>query len=518
MSDDHERLQTAARGEDLGLLEAMGTLLRRWQVIVVTAVVAGAVTLLMLATAVPRRWESAATLVVSPPAFSSELRPPALSLQGYQKLLESGSVIAETQRRLIERGLLDRRQPLRAGANLETRIFVSRKSEETSLTPMILVVARGRSGPQAADIANTWAQVFLEMVGELTVGATSPTIESANAQYHGAAEGLTKLDARKLEVSSDFGLRQDQAAGRWDRAIAQRQSASAGALAAYRAETSRLEEGYASGNSLEARGAQVNALQKVVADLQSEQGHVGAERAEKQLRLEAARKALAATPPVLELKKAITDDALWQAALASDKDKQAASNAVGQTLATEMTNPVYTDLATTVAHLEIGVSALVPRADQLSALVEETMTALHNREVALAQDRAAAAALHEERQAGLIALLGQQATEAAELSRDRDRETTSLKGARDNALAAIDRESAAQKELFVSLSKVHNQAMLAQTQQGVVDIRLAAPAVAPHASEPRGIALKSVLAMALGAFVGMLLALAIDARARMARA
>ncbi|MFH1176462.1 MAG: hypothetical protein V1750_03565 [Acidobacteriota bacterium] len=517
MADRHELERVGTSSDDMGLVGAAEIFVRRWLVVAATAVVAGLVTLVLTVVAVPHVWKSTAALVVSPPAFSSELSPKALSLQAYQALLESSSMIAEAQARLKERGVITNGQPLRRGKELEARIFVSRKSEETTLAPLVLAIARGDTPQQAAEIANTWADVFLRSLRELADAATSPTVEFVDRQYNDAVTVMAALEAKRLDAATSLSRSCDESADRWDREMARSKADAAAVLGGYRAETSRLLEEYESTHSQQTRRAQINALRQSLADLQGNQARVGAERARAQLRLEAARAALAATPMLLEVRKAITDDALWQSTL-SAQDPAATSAAAGRSLVSQEINPVYSELAATAARLEIEVAALDPRADQLTRLIEEGTEALREREIALAADDSGLAALREGREAGLTALLARQATEAAVQGRERARDLAALDGERSNALAAVDRKIETHKALLASLSQVQSQAALARAQTNITDVRLVLPAIAPDAPEPRGILMRSAIGTALGALIGLLLALAIEARARTARA
>ena len=517
MVDRHGLGSTAAGGDEVGLLEATGILVRRWPVVVGTAVAAGLATALVVLASTPRIWESTATLVVSPPAFASELSPKALPLQTYQKLLESSSMIAETQARLVESGVLRDEQRLRRGQELEARIFVSRKSEETTLAPMVLAIARGATPRQAAEIANTWADVFLNNLREIAASTTSPTVELVDRQYNEAAAAMTAIEARRLDAATSLNRGYDEIADRWDREAARGRADAAAAVAGHRAETARVLEEYESTHGLKTRRAQVEALRQSAAELQGDQARVSARRSQVQLELEAARAALATAPMLVEVRKAITDDALWQAALTA-KDPAAASAVAGRSLVSQEISPLHSELAVAAARLEIELSALLPRSEGLARLIEEAIAALREREIALAGDDAGLTALRENREAGLTALSERLATEAAVLGREQARELAAIGGARSNALAAVDRELATHKELLGSLSRVQSQTALARAQSSIASVRLALPAIAPHAPEPRGVAARSAAGTVVGALAGLLLALAVEARARAVRA
>src|SRR5215813_8105510 len=139
--------------DELSLVQLVRFFLRHWRLLGGMALATGLTAALFMAYSVPHTYEASATLVIYSPPVSSEFKPPTLTVQGYQKLLESDAVLADTKKRLVQQGMLPEKDSLRLGDNVETRIFVSRLSETTSLAPMLQTVARGQSAEQAAAIA-----------------------------------------------------------------------------------------------------------------------------------------------------------------------------------------------------------------------------------------------------------------------------------------------------------------------------------------------------------------------------
>ena len=136
-------LETGAAKSGRG---ASGALLRwailHYHVILAAGAVAGIVTALGMLLLVDRKYEGSAVLAVVSPKISSDLKPASLTVQGYQKLLESDAVLDETRRLLLQQGRLQPKEKFRLKDELETRIFVSRYAENVTLAPMVqLVVA-----------------------------------------------------------------------------------------------------------------------------------------------------------------------------------------------------------------------------------------------------------------------------------------------------------------------------------------------------------------------------------------
>src|SRR5437016_452392 len=190
--------------DELSLVQLVRFFLRHWPFICGMALAAGFTAAFYMALSVPRIYEASATLVIVSPQLSSGLKPPTLTMQGYQKLLESDAVLADTKKRLVQQGVLLEKDALHLRGNVETRIFVSAQSETTSLAPMLQTVARGKSSEQAAAIANTWAQVFLERIHELMVGTTSAAVQFIEAQYPQAQDQLTQTESERNSEANKF--------------------------------------------------------------------------------------------------------------------------------------------------------------------------------------------------------------------------------------------------------------------------------------------------------------------------
>jgi len=376
------------------------------------------------------------------------------------------------------------------GNEVETRIFVSRQSETTSLAPMLQAVARGgRTPEQAAAMANTWAQVFLDRTHELMAGTTSASVQFIDAQYPQAPDLLAQLENERLQTANEFQKRYDEASTRWDKEILALKNETQDLVAAYQAETTRLVGEFSNQRALDVRKAEQEAQQKPAGALQNEQARVNSLLQEKFRQLVAVRQQLAQTSPYLILEKAITDDALWES-LALQK----LESLQGRSLHTQEVNPIYTELSSRLSQIELEISALSPRSSQL---VQEFAADLEK--------------LQREREAGLSKLKEQRNTELATLEREKKQELDTIARERDTRLAQSDRNITQQKALYDELAKNYNQATLAKAQQEMEDVRLGAAAVPSDRPAPRGLAIKSLLALVVGGMIGLFAAVISDA-------
>ena len=396
-----QRTDSDYQGRELSFADIVAFFQRHWRLIFGTAFLAGVVVGLLVILFVGHAYEASATLVIVPPKFASDLKPNTLTVQGYQQLLESDAVIAEARRRLIARGVLRPDDLLRLGREIDTKIFASRRAEETVLAPMLQAVARGRSGEQAAAIANEWASVFLERTRQLMAGPTSATVELIDKQYPEARSAVERLEQQRNEAQTDLQRRLDQAKTRWDDTISAYRNQSADLLAAYNADTKRLLDAFSAEKNLATRQVRLDAMRKAYSDLQDEQTRVHSQLEQRTLELEAVRKQVTAAPRYLEVHKAITDDALWQS-LANGKDKNVNWPELQQrSLVSQELNPVYQELDARMSKLETDVFTLTPRAQQLKVEIDRVGADLQQLDEVYGADTSALEKLKQERDAGL---------------------------------------------------------------------------------------------------------------------
>ncbi len=496
--------------DELTFADIVAFFSRNWKLIFGASLVFGAVTAAYVLAFVHHAYEASATLVVIPSKFASELKPSILTVQGYRALLESDAVIAETKRRLVEKGTLRPQDTLSLGAGIETRVFF-RRGDEAPLAPMLQAVARGASGEAAAAIANTWAEVFVERTRELMAGTTSSTVQFIDAQYPLAQARTAEMEDQRVTAINALQKRYDDAATASDSRMSVFKNETSDLVATFKAETERVIEEYRSTRNLETRNLQLDALRKAYSELQGSQAQVSAQLQEKQLQLDATKKQLAATQQFVTLRKAITDDALWGAV---ERGKETPTNWAalqGKTLETQELNPVHTDLAHRLAQLESDVNALTPRAAQLSQRLAEISDEAAKMDLAVSADQAGLGKLTQERDAGLAKLQEVRSNALADLTRQRQSELDAIKRDWDAKAAQMDRDIAQQRDLLAELTKNYNQAALAKGQQGMEDVRIGAPAAAPDHALPRGGTVKVLVALIFGGCIGIGIALVREA-------
>ncbi len=108
----------------------------------------------------PTLYQAAALLTLGGDQLAGEPAPPQLSAEGYQRLLQSRPVVAETYSRLEERRVIPDAET--AQLTLSSELLTSRRGELGN-TSLLELVAEAESPEVASAAANLWAEVFLEV-------------------------------------------------------------------------------------------------------------------------------------------------------------------------------------------------------------------------------------------------------------------------------------------------------------------------------------------------------------------
>jgi len=478
----------------LNLPEILLFLERRWLPIVGCAVAAGVIVLLAATVLLPQRFRATATLVVVPPPFSSELTPEALPLRGFQRLLESDTVLAETSRRLAETAGFDPSERLKIGTDIESRIFVSRGGTDRVLAPIIEVVAYGTTPERAAAKSNVWAESFLDNVENLVEATKRDTIEVVQDQYGLVRKKLEELEDQHVSTASDYQDRLDALTQQWDQKLIAIHGESEDLIADQQTESRTQLENLAAKYGIAAPASASSTGSAAVPATDA--------AADNELRAMLAqvlllRIRLAQTPSKLVIEKAVSDDGLWNAMALAEAKVFELQPLWNRSLASQEVNPVHTELTLRLATLE---SQLEEYADQWPpGRLAEATSELER--------------LQRERTTDLSKLVAQRAQVVNEAQRKKRSELTALSDERDVALERISRDIGNQKERFDLMSKKLSQAELAEAEQSIQDVRLGSPAVAPNRPEPNHDILLALGAAVAGGVLGLLLALALELRA-----
>lgn len=472
------------RNDEISLGDAIFFFRANWLTIFGTALVCGLAALLIVLLVVPKRFVAAAALVVVPPRFSSQLNPEPFPLQGFQTLLQSDSVIAEAQQRLIEEGVLESKEVLKLGDNIDSQILVSQRREE-SLSPVIQALARAETPEKAARIANTWANVYLDFTVALVNQATATSLSLLETEYPETEEELGALESQLVELENDYQERQEKLANSWDRRIVAFKKETRDLVTAYRAETRRvmssaLEERM---QGLDGRGQRVDRV-----DDESDRGRT------KLLELASVRSELAQTAPTLRLERTVTDESLWQSLILEDLWDEDLSAVRERSLIEQEVNPVFSELVLRAVELETELVGLEIPSSEATAALE---------------------ALQQERSSGLAKLEEERNLELAMLKRQRQRAVDALEREREAEVEKLDRKIDKVGDLHRKLAVNHNEALLAEAPEDFEIVHLASRAVPVKRVAPRRPGLVSIVATVFGGLLGLFIAMVREVSSQM---
>jgi uncharacterized protein involved in exopolysaccharide biosynthesis len=174
----------------------------------------GSATLLSATSAVvilnlPREYQSSCLLLVNNPEKTALFAP--ISVQGYQRLLESSDLIRKIRERaLSEHNVSDSEaKDLMIGKDLKVVINTA-KRDDSALSPLIELQVTANDPTVAADLANSWSDNGIASVSKLLKTAYLPQIEQTEQAY---LKAVADFAARRAEVESTIARWKDTTVG-----------------------------------------------------------------------------------------------------------------------------------------------------------------------------------------------------------------------------------------------------------------------------------------------------------------
>jgi len=247
--------------------------------------------------------------------------PEALSPKVYEILATSNDVLGKTLRALREKQVFETEPPkLRPFSQMvraSTQV-VDPTTRPMNYSPLLILNAEADSQELASAIVDTWADVLIE------------TARTANAtRVSGAVELLADVQARNRDHLNE-------------------------ALAA-------VYESKAEANP-EIALLEMEERQTAMNQIESQLATIEADREGFERQLNAARKSLAETKPIIELRKAPEDTAVW---LSHIEDEGEENPLAGKSMITEELNPVHTQLEMDESNAQQNLMQQEGRAERL---------------------------------------------------------------------------------------------------------------------------------------------------------
>ncbi len=402
----------------------------------------------------PSIYRANATLIVSPPRFSTELKPSALPVETYQSLVETDAVRAKVADALNGDG--KNRVDVRLDASLSTSIQAGRQRNQSYL-PSIGLVVEAKSPQRAALIANTWAAVVVAEIGDLSMRAKSGDLEFINREYPIAKQRLAEAEKELKDAEDQYGRRIREMEDRFDKEIAS----------------------FKVRWNLEGMRGELRTL-LLLLNQPGEKGllsqlqavRLATKRAKDELAQ--LRKEIQSHPQFLLLAKAITDDALWDK-IGSDSSGAVSEDLEALRLRTQELNPVYSRLGQRLADAQVDYEALIPQEGYLQEQIADLRTQIED----------------------LNRMIENQETAFRTLERHRFTELASLRRERDFRTGELKRDVVNLKRTFNTLSEKYESARLAKAEESS-DIQLGMSAIANGKPVRPRTVLNTAIALAIG--------------------
>ena len=200
-------------------VQSITTLLQRKMKQIIWSAIACGVLAAIISLVIPEVWEAQSILVIMPPKFQTDIQQTNFSPITYQNLLESKELAKQIIERLSKKeASLKKLKVETLQKSMKTKVVIEEKGlNEKSYSPMVKLIVQAETPKLAAEIANTWAEIFVEQNGKLTNNATELSYDFMTGQFSltttelfAAEEDLrmykdnTKLDLLKSQIASEI--------------------------------------------------------------------------------------------------------------------------------------------------------------------------------------------------------------------------------------------------------------------------------------------------------------------------
>ena len=378
----------------------------------------------------PNVYQATATLVLLPPKFQTELAPSILSIHTYMNLLKAPELL----KAIIDTLEIEDATVEGLNRNLETEIVEEKYgAQKISYSPLIKLLVRADTPQRAADIANAWAEIFVEKNKNLSTKGKESSLKFIEAQFPKSKEKLEKAENVLKETEDHYENELKTFKDRWQKKILN-----------FKAQW-----------KIDFMEREVGVIESKLINFESELIDVRVSIKSTRDNLDQLAAEIKKHPQFLTVAKAITDDALWER-IGKDTLSTIPEDLTKQKLRSEQLNPVYENLSQRLADTRIKLETLIPKEHYL-----ENEIRIKKGEVD-----------------SLRRLIYDKTFELAQLERERDAKQHIFKRKRDLELERANREVATYKNTYANLAQKSESAELAKVEESE-DMKIAARAVEP---------------------------------------
>lgn len=398
--------------EGLSLADLLLLLWEKRTVIVVATI--GFCLLALVATALmPKTYRATATLILTPPTFSTDLKPAPLNTETYSALVESSFIKEKVKEALVKKGISSPDKPL---TGMRVEIYPSR--DRVHYRPLIDLVVQANSPERAQKIADTWADVAVRETQGLATKNQAGTLAFIQNEYPSTKKRLSDLEAVLKETQDEFDRKILKRENSWDRKIADFEARWNLDSQRKRLDSlqSELTGDKQSTSVVIDSGSETGAVRKgLVAQIHDVQLNIR----RTQETIKSLKQQLRSVPQFVVITKSLPDDLLLQK-LGTEASTGAARRLEQLKLQSQELNPVHQRMLQRLVDAQVSYESLVPHEknlqihiDSLSKQIDDLNRIILEKELALAEMR-------RQKTADLNQLKRQRGTKVAELQRQVD--------------------------------------------------------------------------------------------------
>src|SRR5258708_810960 len=324
--------ETAARpGGESGIdIRSELLLLWRWRGVVIAGTLVFVFPALVIAFVVPSSYQATATVFINPPLFEEAKQPSVFSIEAYERLAGSEFIRNQLLQQLGEKKLVGT-GPL--PARLSTSIYPSREPGKPYL-PLIGLTAECSTPEMAQQIANAWAKLFVDEETRLTAAGRAGSVDFVIDEFPKSSARVAQAQRTLKKVTDE----------------------QAKAMSTLKAQA-----------AVDFKGSRQRNLEYLAVSLEEQLFKTRLEQDETARAVTQLEQEVKSMSPVIELSKAITDDALWQT-LGRSNGVSGVNDALSTSrLKSQAENTAYTKLAGALAEARVRYASLKGRSDTLAA-------------------------------------------------------------------------------------------------------------------------------------------------------
>jgi len=448
-------------------------------------------------------FEARATLAVQPPLVAGKLRTPELSLEAYRVFLKSDFVVDQTRAELVKRDIIPPETPFEA----VKKMFSVETYDAGRKTPLLDLVVKAHTGERAGASASVWAEVSLRHVSRLTRQMRQRSAQTVEAQFRAVRDSVAEEENRLSTCQREFDARILKLDTTWDRRLTELAKETKVLSHDHDLETARLRLAFETRwkpdllrRRLAAQEASLLNLEKELLDARTRIKIRKATVAKLKLQLEA-------EPLFLVLTRAMSDQALWDRI--TDPEPGSLEKLDNLHLQSEVLNPAHQDLWRRLTQARLERDQLAREIEYMPGEIEHLRQEIDELRALVGEKSEELSSLLEDRKLALTNLLADREQELRSLKKRHEVEIAQLQRQRDEEVEALTRDAETARAAYATVAETNESSRLASLEEES-EVRIWAPAIAPHRPLPSRMMLNVVTALVVGLILSILLAFLIE--------